>query len=579
LALFLGLVATLASVSLLSVSGWFISAAAVAGLSGTAALGFDYFRPAAMIRLAAITRTAGRYAERLASHHAALSLLQALRHRVFVRLSRRPVSATEKLSSSQALHTLTSDVDVLDQFPLTLVLPWLWAIVLSALVLLFYALVLPAMAMMAAPVLMMTLLLPAAGSIAAVRLAREEAGLAASRREALVVPLGAMTSLLLWQQWDEVQRRFAQLDHEVYRWQLKSRWLARVLALGQHMGIAALSALVLWQGGLAVHAGQLSVPWLLASVLVLFGLSEVLMSLSRDVSSLGNALIARDRINLLSSADGERGSGLPFPQDPVRLEIRGLCARHEGALTGPDNVSVQLHPGEVLCVEGPSGSGKSTLLHVLAGELAPRSGEVLLNGLNMIMPSIPSTTLGTGDHPTPPFGLRRTSRPSTIDETAAPSRSRLMSEAATIDHRSSTIDQVGFLAQQVDLFDLSLAENLRFGNPAATEGDLWNVLDHVGLRDWGMAQPARLDTALGEYGTAVSAGQARRIALARLLLKPRSVLLLDEPFAGVDDATRDRVWRNLREYQKHGLLVVVSHQRLPLDPGIRRVNVGLGNPA
>jgi ATP-binding cassette subfamily C protein CydC len=66
---------------------------------------------------------------------------------------------------------------------------------------------------------------------------------------------------------------------------------------------------------------------------------------------------------------------------------------------------------------------------------------------------------------------------------------------------------------------------------------------------------------LGEYGAAISGGQARRIALARLLLKPRRVLLLDEPFAGLDAPTRAQLWQNVREHQQQNLLIVVSHHQ------------------
>ena len=104
-----------------------------------------------------------------------------------------------------------------------------------------------------------------------------------------------------------------------------------------------------------------------------------------------------------------------------------------------------------------------------------------------------------------------------------------------------------------------MAANLRLGKPEATEAELLSALDKVGLLTWLQAQPQGLQTSLGEYGAAISGGQARRVALARLLLKPRRVLLLDEPFAGLDNETRERVWDSVREHQKQGLLVVVSH--------------------
>ena len=80
------------------------------------------------------------------------------------------------------------------------------------------------------------------------------------------------------------------------------------------------------------------------------------------------------------------------------------------------------------------------------------------------------------------------------------------------------------------------------------------------LADRARAQPQGLQTRLGEYGAAVSGGQARRIALARLLLKPRALLLLDEPFAGLDAATREAVSAMLLQERAQGLLIVVSHQ-------------------
>lgn len=89
LALLLGALTLFAAIALLATSGWFITASAIAGLVVTSSFTFDYFRPAALIRLFAIVRTAGRYGERLASHHATLSLLKDLRSQVFRALTLR----------------------------------------------------------------------------------------------------------------------------------------------------------------------------------------------------------------------------------------------------------------------------------------------------------------------------------------------------------------------------------------------------------------------------------------------------------------------------------------------------------
>ena len=119
------------------------------------------------------------------------------------------------------------------------------------------------------------------------------------------------------------------------------------------------------------------------------------------------------------------------------------------------------------------------------------------------------------------------------------------------------------MGQTVDIFDQTLADNLRLGKPNATDDELITALKKVNLLNWLNNQPKGLATQLGEYGMAVSGGQARRIALARLLLSPKAVMMLDEPFAGLDPDTCHNVWSSLIDAQKSGdigLLLICTHQ-------------------
>ena len=170
--------------------------------------------------------------------------------------------------------------------------------------------------------------------------------------------------------------------------------------------------------------------------------------------------------------------------------------------------------GIPVAIVGETNAGKSTLLQVLANEVMPSSGSIRLNGVDW----------------------------------------------QAIDWQVNGTNQFGYLGQQIDIFDQTLAQNLRLGKPDASDDELWQVLDKVALKDWAANQPEGLNTALGEYGMAVSGGQARRIALARLLLTPKTVLMLDEPFAGLDATNRERLWQHLVERQRDGLLIVVTHQ-------------------
>ncbi len=184
-------------------------------------------------------------------------------------------------------------------------------------------------------------------------------------------------------------------------------------------------------------------------------------------------------------------------------------------MTGPDRVSFSLYPGDTLWIQGPSGCGKSTLAAVMAGWLAPSQGHVRVNDVPM----------GEVEEKT----LRR---------------------------------QIGLLDQDLYLFPMTLAENLRLGKPDAEDAELWDILEQVALARWARQLPRQLETPIGEYGTGLSGGQARRVCLARLLLFAPPILILDEPFEGLDPPTADRVLAMLRQHWKEGILVIISHQDL-----------------
>ncbi|MDO5639446.1 MAG: thiol reductant ABC exporter subunit CydC [Neisseria sp.] len=507
----LGAMTLLASVALLAVSGWFISAAAVAGISALAtAYTFDYFRPGAIIRTLAIARTAGRYGERLASHNAVLALLRDLRCRFFNRLAAAPVH--QQAASADSMHRLTGDIDLLDQLPLRLLMPWLWALLLQTAFALWLWLLAPAVLVYVLPLLLAAgVVLPLLAAKQGMALARQDTEAAELRRRRLLQPLSLLTSLLLWRRWPDCEQAFLAADAAHGRLQRRQQRLASIYVWAQQCLLALAAGVLLWQAWPLLQSGALGVPLLLALLLALFGLNEALMPLAAQFMALGFSTAARDRLNELGAPSDDVAVGKqPWPSAPWRIEAENLSVRYPGALNGAENVGFSLQNGEALLIAGRSGAGKSTLLAALAGELAPLSGRLKLNGRDW----------------------------------------------ADFDHAQA----IGFLAQQVDIFDLTLAENLRLGNESADDAALWQVLEKVKLAEWAKAQPQGLNTRLGEYGAAVSGGQARRIALARLLLKPHALLLLDEPFAGLDAANREAVAAMLLREQAQGLLIVVSHQ-------------------
>lgn len=522
LAFLLGAATLLAVTGLLAISGWFITAAAVAGTMTATAFGFDYFRPAALIRLCAIVRTAGRYGERLASHDAALGLLKDLRCRLFMALGKKPLlqaaSSPSHHGTANAMHRLVTDIDQLDQVVLRALLPWGWAGLMVVVVMAGLYWLSGTLMWAALPgVLLAWLGLPLLALWRGIDQARQSAELAERRRVALIEPLAAITSLVLWGRWPEMAQRVKQWDADYLAHQERQQLLASLTTALQQVALGAAIVSVLWQAEALLAASDLTVPMLLAAVLAILALGEILAPLTHSFLALGAGLAARNRLNALSEGTPRAQAAIEeveITPPSWQLNVSQLTARLPGALVGPQRINLALKSGEILCLRGPSGCGKSTLLQVLAGELLPLSGECCLNG-----------------YPIEQWSMH---------------------------------NAVGYLPQQWDLFDMNLAENLRLGARHAGDSELWSVLDDLALGTWARGLPQGLETPLGEYGAAVSGGQARRIALGRVLLARRPILLLDEPLAGLDAVTRRHVVTSLVRRAQHGILVISSHVPLEL---------------
>ena len=515
----LGIMTALSVIGLLMTSGWFISAAAMAGMVALGSHSFNYLVPAAIIRVMAMVRTAGRYGEMMVSHHAVFGLLQRLRVRFFNQFARLPLAnLSSTLQSTHAMHRLTHDIEVLNELPLRVVSPWLVATTASLLVatLLYQYEVNP---VLIAIFLIAGLMLPAILTWISIKHARAHQALAESRRVSLLNPLSALTHLLIWQRWQSELTAFNRVDTQHTHQQKRiQRAQSLVMLIMQWLIAAVLVGLLV---GFYHTPLVISVPMLLALFLGIMGMTDLLAPLITHSLALGNSLAAKHRLNELLNPSLQPIHHLNhdlalLPIDvarlsaPLTLTINQLAGKMPQAIVGFKAFSLTATQGIPVLITGRSGAGKSTLLQVLAHELAPQQGSIDLNGMDWL-----------ALHNTPAL--------------------------------------TGYLGQQIDIFDQTLATNLRLGNADASDEQLWQVLDSVGLKDWARNQPLQLQTPLGEYGQAISGGQARRIALARLLLTPKKILLLDEPFAGLDKKSREALWQMLVQHQQQGILIIVTH--------------------
>lgn len=536
LAWLLGLVTVWSVLGLSMVSGWFVTMSAVAGLVAVGTHTFNYMMPAAIIRTFAIARTLSRYGDLMVSHHAVFGLLKDLRVRFFGAWANLDYKARnlQGQSSSQKMHRLVKDIDVLDEFVLRFISPWMMAIGAALLVAGVTMLLLPRAWFGLVPI-GLAILIAVLVVYRGIDLAHRESALLETRKSKLLDTLPALTSLLIWHRWETHIHQLSDLDAQQTKITLSSHRLRRIGILGVQVALALAAVLMLW--GMGEFFGQTDIiafsvqtlndyPMIssavaLAVFLGLMGLGEFIQNLIAEPLALGRSQVAKQRLNemLGSQSDTPKVNldQIVNQHDNLTLQLDHAVVKAPKAIISAHIHHAKISSDKPCLIVGPSGSGKSTLLHTLAQEHDLISGDIWL-----------------------------------------------CTNAKRYPWQSVDFGQsLGFLGQVVDIFDQTLADNLRLGKPNATDDELIAVLKKVNLLTWLNNQPKGLATRLGEYGMAVSGGQARRIALARLLLTPKAVMMLDEPFAGLDPETRRDVWSSLIDAQKSGdigLLLICTHQ-------------------
>lgn len=495
----------LAGIALLGLSGWFITATAIAGLTVASALAFDVFAPAAAIRFLAIARTACRYGERLVTHDATLATLAALRERLF--RSSAEVRSAQSLLRRPAtlLFRLTQDVDALDSLYLRVLVPAAAALGAALVIGIALGLMQVWFGLIAALFLIVTGLgIPLAAARAADRPARRRAHAMETLRARSIDLVQGQTELIMAGQLsaqrtaiEDADRKLAEADDALNR-------IDTAVTAGFGAASAVLLAGTLLAASALVAGGAISQPVAALALLIVLAAVEPFAALRRGALELGRTLLAARRIGP-RLAPVAPASNPAEPPDGLAVRLDGISIRRDSALEPAiRDVSLEVKRGARLAIVGPSGAGKSTLLGLLAGELTAESG-------------------------------------------------RTATVAATL------------LTQRTELFADSLRDNLRLADPHADDARLHEVLTAAGLGPYLAALPRGLGTRLGEGGLGLSGGEARRLALARLFLRDTPLWLLDEPTEGLDAATARDVIARLKQNAGQRTLVVATHIRREAD--------------
>jgi ATP-binding cassette subfamily B protein len=306
------------------------------------------------------------------------------------------------------------------------------------------------------------------------------------------------------------------------------RWMAALFPVV--MVVLNLSTVaVLWFGGRRIDAGLMDLGSLTAYISYLLQILMALLMSTMLVMMWPRASVSAQRIGEVLDTEPSvvpPAMGVARPAEPGHLAFSGATFAYPGASHAVvSDVTFEVRPGETVAVIGSTGAGKTTLLNLVPRLFDATSGAVTVGGVDV-----------------------RAYAPDALWA------------------------QIGIVPQKAYLFSGTVASNLRFGRPDASDDDLWWALEVAQAKDFVEAHPDGLAADVAQGGTNFSGGQRQRLAIARALVRRPSVFLFDDAFSALDVATDARLRRALEPVTRQAAVLVVA-QRVATVTGADRIVV------
>ncbi|MEU4561170.1 thiol reductant ABC exporter subunit CydC [Actinoplanes sp. NPDC023936] len=532
LALLAGTGAAGAAIALTACSAWLISRAALHPPV------LHLMVAIVAVRACGLSRGVLRYLERLVGHDAAFRILGDVRVRLYTRLERLAPAGLADFRRADLAQRLASDVDAVLDLVTRVVLPFCVALLTGLAAVLVVGALVPA----AGIALALGLLVVAIGVPLLQRAAtrRADGRLAPLRGELATEVVDLVHGLADLSAYGATRSRLRRIDAIDARLTAAGRRSA--LMTGMSAAVTTLSSgfcvlAGLAAGAVAVRSGSLHGELLALVVLTPLAVFEVAGPLPAAAQTYETAKASLRRLNELWSAAApsprvdfgcgahlnstpsgrsgpacgvEAGAGVTTRVPEIRIE--GVTAGWVPGRTAVRDVDLVLPAGARVALTGPSGAGKSTIAALLVRFLDPRDGRITLDGVDLR--DIPADRVR---------------------------------------------EIVGYLPEDAYLFDTTIGDNLRIAKPGATEADLRAALRAARLLDWVDTLPDGLATLVGEHGMALSGGQRRRLALARILLTDARVLIFDEPAEHLDEETATALTRDLLDAAGDRTVLLITH--------------------
>ncbi|OGT25267.1 MAG: thiol reductant ABC exporter subunit CydC [Gammaproteobacteria bacterium RIFCSPLOWO2_02_FULL_42_14] len=505
----MGVILAASSVALFSLSGWFISASAFAGLSAVSALRFDYFLPAANIRLLALIRILSRHGERVINHDFTFRILTTLRVWFYQQLIPLSPGRLMTSQSGELLNQMVSDINTLDQLYLNVMNPFLIALLIMIGIPIFIAYFNVSLAWYAASAMLIAyLVLPWISIRYGFPAGKNHQSTMSQLRLTIVDALQNSADLYLFFSTKKRNAWITSAHNACLQVEARLATLKGwVMALSQlFSGITVFG--IIYFGTTFVQTHAITGAQLAMIVFLIIAAFEKIALFPLSCLSLGKSTSAAQRIDAIQQQKPlvifSEYAEHSIQDFNLTLEcIQFYYPNQKNIIL--DNVSLAIPFRSHLAITGPSGIGKSTLLQLIARVFDPTQGNIFLGKSNV-------------------------------------------KSLAEIDLRHS----ISYVTQQIHIFNATVRDNLTLMRTDISDQHCQDVLKRLHLN-------ISLDAMMGEFGKYFSGGECRRIAMARALLHDAPILLLDEPSAGLESGLFPAIWNNCHDIFSKKTVIIATH--------------------